>query len=219
MKNGGVSEAGRIAATEKLYRTRPGLILGFHGCDLSVALELASGREQFRPSTNDYDWLGHGMYFWENNYQRALAFAKEKQQRDPNRYPNPTAIGAVLNLGNCLDLFDQNSRATLNDGFRQLSLMRELMQKPLPENQKVKGQSEFLLRYLDCAVVNTIHEALIEDGDIPFDSVRGGFPEGEEVYPGSAFHMKDHIQISVRNPNCIKGFFWPRMANPYWPVP
>ncbi len=26
-------------------------------------------------SKNDYDWLGLGMYFWENNYDRTLEWA------------------------------------------------------------------------------------------------------------------------------------------------
>lgn len=30
------------------------------------------------------------------------------------------------------------------------------------------------------------------------------------VYPGSGIYDKTHIQISIRNPNCIKGFFIPR---------
>jgi len=40
-----------------------------------------------------------------------------------------------------------------------------------------------------------------------FDSVRGVFPEGGEAYPGSSFSAKSHIQICIRNSNCIKRFF------------
>jgi len=45
----------------------------------------------------------------------------------------------------------------------------------------------------------------------PFDSVRSLFVEGEELYPGAGFHEKNHIQICIRNPNCIKSFFVPRV--------
>ena len=49
------------------------------------------------------------------------------------------------------------------------------------------------------------------DTDIePFDSVRGLFVEGGEVYPGSGFRSKTHVQICVVNPNCIIGCFIPR---------
>ncbi len=26
---------------------------------------------------NDYDWLGNGMYFWENNFQLVFEFAQD----------------------------------------------------------------------------------------------------------------------------------------------
>ena len=41
-----------------------------------------------------------------------------------------------------------------------------------------------------------------------FDSARGVFVEGEALYPNAGFNEKNHIQICIRNPNCIKGFFY-----------
>ena len=43
-----------------------------------------------------------------------------------------------------------------------------------------------------------------------FDSLRAAFIEGERIYPGAGFYDKTHVQICVRNPNCVKGFFLPR---------
>lgn len=40
--------------------------------------------------------------------------------------------------------------------------------------------------------------------------MKGVFWEGVELYPDAGFREKNHIQICVRNPNCIKGFFLPR---------
>jgi hypothetical protein len=42
-----------------------------------------------------------------------------------------------------------------------------------------------------------------------FDTVRGMFTEGDELYPGAAFYHQSHVQIAVRNPDCIKGVFFP----------
>jgi hypothetical protein len=42
-----------------------------------------------------------------------------------------------------------------------------------------------------------------------FDSVRGLFPEGEELYPGAGFKDRTHIQIAVCNPDRILGLFYP----------
>ncbi|HEV9036455.1 MAG TPA: hypothetical protein VGQ51_07545 [Puia sp.] len=54
-------------------------------------------------------------------------------------------------------------------------------------------------------------------GEPPFDSVRGVFVEGRELYPGAGFQDKNHIQICIRNPNCIRSFFLPRRET-RWPT-
>jgi hypothetical protein len=43
-----------------------------------------------------------------------------------------------------------------------------------------------------------------------FDSTRGVFTEGGLAYAGAGIYAKSHIQICIRNFNCIKGFFIPR---------
>ena len=55
-----------------MYSTRPNLLLGFHGCEKEEQKKLLESQSYFRKSKNKYDWLGHGMYFWENNQKRAM---------------------------------------------------------------------------------------------------------------------------------------------------
>lgn len=43
-----------------------------------------------------------------------------------------------------------------------------------------------------------------------FDSVRAAFSEGGPAFPGAGIQKKSHIQICIRNLDCIKGFFVPR---------
>jgi hypothetical protein len=43
-----------------------------------------------------------------------------------------------------------------------------------------------------------------------FDSSRGVFIEGGPAFPGAGIQKKTHIQLCIRNFNCIKGFFLPR---------
>ena len=57
-----------------------------------------------KPSENTYDWLGHGIYFWEHNYQRALEWAQQSPKVE-----HPAVIGAVIDLGYCLNLTDSAS--------------------------------------------------------------------------------------------------------------
>ena len=56
---------------ESLYSRRANLVIGFHGCDRSVVEKVIN--------TNDYDWLGSGIYFWENNEERAWQWAVTTQ--------------------------------------------------------------------------------------------------------------------------------------------
>ncbi len=58
-----------------MYSSKPAIIYGFHGLDKTVALKILNQQYDFKPSSNDYDWLGDGVYFWENNYTRAKEYA------------------------------------------------------------------------------------------------------------------------------------------------
>lgn len=64
-------------------------------------------------------------------------------------------------------------------------------------------------RALDCAVMNTLH-TYRKDRELPaYDTVRGPFLEGEPIYENAGFLSKNHIQLCVRNTDCIKGYFRP----------
>ena len=52
-----------------------------------------------------------------------------------------------------------------------------------------------------------------------YDSIRGLFTEGKEVYPGSGFVEKTHVQLCIVNPNCIKGYFAPMPYNGEFRIP
>lgn len=89
----------------------------------------------------------------------------------------------------------------------------------MPVNEGVNKTGEILIRHLDCAVIKMIHQDREDNDQQPFDSVRGVFWEGDPPYPTAGFRAKNHIQVAVRNPNCLKGFFLPRKLNNNWPKP
>ena len=193
-----------------MYSTRSNLILGFHGCEKSEQSKLISNKTYVRSSNESYDWLGHGMYFWENNPQRALLWAKQKKTAGTLKVP--AVVGAVLDLGRCLDLLDSNNILLLKSSYDLFKLDSEKLAKPIPKNEnhsKDKGNDK-VMRYLDCAVIEYTHSLLKLKGEKPFDSVRAAFIEGEPIYDGAGFNEKTHIQICIINPMCIKGFFLPR---------
>lgn len=90
-----------------MYSTKPSIIIAFHGCSIEDQQKFLNDPSYFKESTKSYDWLGHGMYFW----------------------------------------------------------------------------------------------------------------EGKPLYQGTDFKEKNHLQVCVRNPNCIKGFFLPRELNTDWSSP
>lgn len=82
-----------------MYSTKTGLILGFHGCDQTVADKIIAGKDSLKESKNEYDWLGHGIYFWENNPSRALDYAKFLKRnpgRSKSKIKKPSVLGAVI---------------------------------------------------------------------------------------------------------------------------
>ena len=89
---------------ESLYSRRSNLVIGFHGCDRSVVEKVIAGKTELIASTNDYDWLGSGIYFWENNVERSWQWAKELSKRSNSSIKTPAVIGAVIDLGYCFDL-------------------------------------------------------------------------------------------------------------------
>jgi hypothetical protein len=182
-----------------LHRLSASFVLGYHGCDETVAGRLLAG-EAFRSSQNDYDWLGPGIYFWEANPQRGLDFAIESMTRRGSRIKKPAVVGAVVDLGDCLDLMTLVAIDMVGTAYESLAATLTEADEVLPLNK------DRLRRNLDCAVIQHLHSIYEAQGGF-LDTVRGVFVEGIEVYPGSAFDAKTHIQIAVRNPACVKGVF------------
>ena len=207
-----------------MYSSLPSFILGFHGCDKAVADKLVSGKTQLTASKNDYDWLGHGIYFWENNPQRALEYAqhlKENPTQCSEEVKTPDVVGAIIDLGNCLNLLDSKSIQVVQEAYNFFKKAITQTGRSLPKNKDPDGSGDLLLRPLDCAVIQYLHGLREEASEEtpPFTTVRGMFSEGEPIYPGAGFHRKSHIQIAVRNPNCIKGYFRVIDRDQNWPIP
>lgn len=195
-----------------LYSSKPSIIYGFHGTDMEAGIKILNQEAQFLHSNNSYDWLGQGVYFWENNLERARQYAMQDSLRPNSRIKKPFVLGAVIELGNCLDLLDQQWIDFLKLAHSRLKENIEAECETMPVNSSF-GQNDldFRKRELDCAVIRYACTLAVEAGQ-PFDSVRAAFIEGEEVYPGAGFSMGNHIQIAVINPDCIKGIFLPRDA-------
>jgi len=187
------------------------VVLGFHSCDKEIGEKVLNGHEHLRFSTNQYDWLGNGIYFWEQNPARALHYAEEVQkgnQKTKGKISTPFVIGAIIDLGNCLSLTEPNSFEYLKEAYESLQELYITSGWDLPSNEGAK-------RDLDCIVIEHLHN--LWDRKYSFDSVRGAFPEGEPVYEGSMIQDRNHIQICLRNTDKILGYFLPLPVEKYNP--
>lgn len=194
-----------------MSRLATSFVLGYHGCDLELAHRVVNEGTKLIHSDRDHDWLGPGAYFWESDPQRAWEWARARAEA--GHLSVPAVIGAVIDLRNCLDLTARDDVELVRTAYESFVSLREKSGLPLPRNKDGRGhKNDLLLRYLDCAVLRHLHEMidLVADDEIqPFDSIRGMFVEGGELFPGSGIQQNTHTQIAIRNDDCIKGLFFP----------
>lgn len=179
------------------------IVVGYHGCEKKLADGLLTGKiaiADWNKSQNSYDWLGEGIYFWEHSPTRALRWATERFRR------RTSVIGAVIQLGNCFDLLDEKIATLLGETYPEFARSYQEVGTPLPMNRG-KGDK---MRDLDCAVINDCVRRMALR-HMPFDTVRGAFLEGPPVFPGTSISAETHIQIAVRNADCILGVFRPNL--------
>lgn len=189
-----------------VYEYQPSFILGFHGCDKEVGDAILSGGENhLKPSEKKWDWLGHGIYFWEGNLARAWEWARARQAE--GKIKEPFVIGAIIDLRHCLDLFDREAMRQVQQAHHAVTMLMNIAGQPMPVNSGPTPDKAG--RQLDCMVLNTLHELRHSNSQEPYDSVRGPFLEGDPIYEGAGFRSHSHIQICVRKTHCIKGYFRP----------
>lgn len=119
-----------------------------------------------------------------------MPYTGRKKQTACERIKTPAVIGAIINLGYL------ERRMTVSCG----SSTARRSSTSTTEWSAAGGRGE-----LRASNHSTLLEAF--------------FSEGERIYPGAGIREKTHVQICVRNPNCIKGYFSPRQACDEWRMP
>lgn len=153
------------------HYTKPqGIVVGFHGCEKTVADAVIAGETHLQISRNDYDWLGEGIYFWESDPKRAFHWASTIKQ-----YKNPAVVGAYIDLGVCLNLVEQRAINELILAHKALKALMDSANKEMPVNISGDSGRDFMWRNLDCAVINTVHELRRENNAPEYNTVRGVF--------------------------------------------
>lgn len=184
-----------------MYDVKPNLIIGFHGCEAAVRDALLKNPNEIKISQKPFDWLGHGIYFWENNYERALQWAEDKKNR--GAITEPAVIGAVLYLGYCCDFLDRKYIQLLATSFAVMEDNYRKSGKELPSNKDLAHDphKDKIMRHLDCAAIEFMDAEIFDqvrqdvfakgysDYKI-FDTARGVFTEGGLLLKEQGYLLK-----------------------------
>jgi hypothetical protein len=168
-------------------------VFGYHGTSEGAARTiLEPGRStagRFLASERDTDWLGNGVYFFQDAPYRAEEWPKIRQP-PPTRTLNPVVLCAEIELTYCLDLIDIRAAEEVIECYPDLKADFRQKKKRLPKNTGPK-------RFLDCELINFAVKKMEERGR-RVNVVRAAFKEGRPIVPGSQLYSHAHIQIVVR---------------------
>ncbi len=169
-------------------------VVAFHGTRRSTADKLIAGHP-FGASTNDDDWLGHGIYFWEYAPQQAWWWAQRRYDSDA------AVVGALVRLGRCIDLLDPSNTMLLKQAYGELEIAMSAVGKPVPQNANTH-------KFLDCSVFNWLYAKLEIEGFL-VESCRAVFVPLQagkglpRLWKRSGVFEGAHIQLCVRDPRNI----------------
>ncbi len=165
------------------------VVIGYHGTDEASAERLVHG-EEFVASDRDNEWFGRGVYFWEHAPRQAWWWSKSVRKAK-----KPAVVGALIRLGNCLDLLDSENIRTLKIYKKALELNYSELGLPMPVNHRENKK-------LDCAVFNHLYGES-DPSSSPIDSARAVYvptKSKKRIWKASWIYDDAHIQICVRNP-------------------
>jgi len=182
-------------------------LFGYHGCTLEFARKITTPSvdiEEWKYSDEAWDWLGDGVYFWEEAPLRAWEWAVAMCGRKGG---SPAVVGALIAPRTLVDLGDTEFVDQLKVAYEIVKSSYEKLGKPLPVNKPFHGDPkdpDRKFRALDRLVVQELVDSPARTRGTLIEAVRAPFQEGAEAYPGAAIHLRSHVQIAVRDPTCIR---------------
>lgn len=164
-------------------------LYGYHGTNVESANGIL--KDGFLPSQREHDWLGEGVYFFQDAPVRALRWAIE-------HHPGiqPAVICSELELDNCLDMLD-------TVWFEGIQRVFEVLAKRCDRDGIILPRQTSKAHRLDCAVLNLTVSQLINQG-FHVSSLRAAFVEGDVLYQESALYNLAHVQIAVRDLSVVR---------------
>jgi hypothetical protein len=166
-------------------------VFGYHGTNRAKADSILSNG--WRVSDNDYDWLGKGVYFFQDAPIRAMQWATQQHLQQG------AVIRSLIRLDNCIDLLDIKWFPPLKIVYNSFTKQYQNSNRPLPQQNPMRSKAH----RLDCEFFNYTTQMLHRRGQ-DIETIRALFIEGENIFPNSAIFDLAHIQIAVKNPDLIE---------------
>lgn len=168
-------------------KSRMRRVTGFHGTSsLAADTILAEG---FLSSRNPFDWLGDGVYFFQDGSDDAWRWARKNFGEDA------VVMRAEVDLDGCMDLLER-------EWFELLAYAHDaVVEQHRSAGLRLPKQGG-LAHGMDRLVVNFAVGVLEAEG-MHIRSVRGVFAEGRPAFAGSALLDLAHIQIAVRDTDAL----------------
>jgi len=163
-------------------------VRGYHGTSAEAAASIA--QEGFRRSQEPWDWLGEGIYFFQDAPARAREWSVQQGAT------SPVVLAAVIRLEDCMDLLDIEWAQVIVDAYYDFVRLFAENGWSLPQN---RGGN----RQLDKQVMDYVVGWLGTQGQ-PVRVIRAVFVEGSPLYPESALYDRGHVQVAVRDPTLIE---------------
>lgn len=163
-------------------------LTGYHGTSKDNGRKILDSRE-FLPSGSFEDWLGKGVYFFENDKHQAYMFIKFKNTSNILEHNSICVIQSLLKSkdDNYLDLLCDDDRKFLKDYSRKI--VKQIEQKK-NEIGDWKHKEGFILDFL----YNSGNE---------YDWVKAAYMVPKKQPDGILEYLPIQIQICVKNVGCI----------------
>lgn len=184
------------------------MLVGFHTTEFDVADSVVNKNIRIDGNRDEKEWLGKGVYVWPDSVEMALAWVRIGVA---NKWlKSPAIIKYDIDPGLCLDVNNEKNYAELREAYNYLKDAHSKLNSDMPVNERILNGVP-INRFLDCFVIETV-DFLRRVKKLPrYDTVKGMFEDGQPVFPGAAVKDKTHIQMAVRNHNCLSKptIVWP----------
>lgn len=165
--------------------------IGYHGTTKENGMAILKTRQFISSGTYD-DWLGKGVYFFEDDKHQAYMYVKYKEGKEHILPHNEICVlhsKIIVSDLNVLNLITDEDKRFL---YEYCSLIEERINKKREEIGDWQHKEGFVI------------DSLMEDTDGGLDLIRAAYqvPKQRLKYKNFDF-LNTHIQLCVKNARCI----------------